>query len=140
MTKSNKRAIARFVMFILTITVLLATLHTIAIGIDLAMISEENSKVETWRINPMGSEAANSVYNKNAEIRDSIYNSDFWYTSWISKANTLVQLFVGFGLIAFSSILIYMWYLIIQSDIKRMRKRQAIRRKMHSVPKNGQTV
>lgn len=132
MTKRNKRAIARFVMLVLTISVVLVTLHTISIGINLALISEENINAETWRINPMGSQAADAVYTRNAEYRETIYNSSFWYTRWISQANTLVQLFVGFGLIGFSGLLIYMWYLIILSDIKRFHKRLIIKKRLQS--------
>jgi hypothetical protein len=140
MTTKNKRAIARFIMLIFTVCVIALTLHTISIGFNLALISQENANTETWRINPMGSQASNSVYEMNAEYRNSIYNSSFWYTRWISTTNTFVQLIVGFGLIALSGVLIYMWHLIVKSDLKRFRKRLASKRKNQRVHKNGQTA
>lgn len=140
MTTKNKRAIARFIMLTFTICVIALTLHTISIGFNLALISQENANTETWRINPMGSQAANSVYEMNAEYRDSIYNSSFWYTRWISTTNTFVQFIVGFSLIALSGLLMYMWYLIVKSDLKRFRKKLASKRRYHKVHRNGQTA
>lgn len=140
MTKKTKRAIARFIMLIFTISIIALTLHTVSIGFNLASISEENANTETWRINSIGSQAANAVYERNAEYRDSIYNSSFWYTRWISTTNTFVQLIVGFGLIGLSGVVMYMWYLIVKSDLKRFRKKLASRRKYKSVHRNGQTA
>lgn len=140
MTKKTKRAIARFIMLIFTICIIALTLHTVSIGFNLASISEENANTETWRINSMGSQAANAVYERNAEYRDSIYNSSFWYTRWISTTNTFVQLIVGFGLISLSGVLMYMWYLIVKSDLKRFRKKLASKRKYQRVHRNGQTA
>jgi hypothetical protein len=133
--------IIRFGMFIFTICVLMLTLHTISIGMTLAMITEENLDVQEWRINPMGSQAADAVYQRNAEFRNEIYNSDFWYTRWISTADTFVQLLVGFGLIALSGLLIYIWYLVIQSDIRYFKKKQAYRRQIRrAAHRREQTV
>lgn len=132
MTTKNRRANARkirrikriimgkiliSIFFLFTIGIFALTIHTLAVGWDLISISNSNLNTETWRINPEGIKAANAVYENNAQIRDAIYNSDFWYTRFISTASLPIQLLIGLGLLTFSGYLITEWYNFLGIDI-----------------------
>jgi|GEM_PF-4304900 len=121
--KKSKHAIARIIILALSIVVITLTFKTICIGIDLASISEQNSNTETWRISGTGINAANSVYENNMILRDSIYNSPSAYTRWISTSNKFVQLIVGFSLVALSFLSCYIWYTYISMKTKKFRRR-----------------
>ncbi|MDD2376842.1 MAG: hypothetical protein PHO88_05175 [Clostridia bacterium] len=101
------------------------------------MISEQNANSQTWRINESGIAAANAVYDKNSEFRNSIYNSTDGYTKWISTSGDLVQLVVGLSLIVLSVFSCYIWYTYISMKIRRIRRRLSNKRKNH-LRNNGQ--
>ncbi|MDD4387213.1 MAG: hypothetical protein PHD15_05625 [Clostridia bacterium] len=122
---------------IISIFIVLLTLKTIGIGINLALISEQNANSQTWRINESGIAAANAVYDKNSEFRNSIYNSTDGYTKWISTSGDLVQLVVGLSLIVLSVFSCYIWYTYISMKIRRIRRRLSNKRKNH-LRNNGQ--
>lgn len=140
MTKKNKKTIVRLVTFILTLVVVCMTLKTIAIGIDLALISDSNVTSESWRISDAGSAAANAVYDENTKIRQSIYHSSDAYTRWISTSSKPVQLVVGFGLIGLSGLLLFVWYTYINQIIKRFKKRAIQRKRNISVNRKNSPV
>ncbi len=139
-TKKTNRAIVRTIILALSVLIIGITIHTIFIGLDLAFISEQNSNSETWRINSQGIAAANSVYESNMKIRETIYNSPNPYTRWISTANTVTQLIVGFSLLALSAFSCCIWYSYITMKIRRFRKRMQCRRSKQNIRVNGQTT
>lgn len=141
------RNIILTVLFAFTIGIAALTVHTFAIGFDLASISDSNANSETWRINPDGIKAANAVYENNAQVRDAIYNSDFWYTRFIAKANIFIQLSVFLGLSVLSVLLLRKWYYFFGIDIyiesikeahKKVKERN--KSKFTKVHKNSRTA
>ena len=136
--KSNK-AIARVVTLVISLFIVLLTLKTIGIGMDLALISEQNANSQTWRINESGIAAANAVYEQNSEFRNSIYKSNDNYTRWISTSGDLVQLSVGISLLGLSILSCYLWFTFITMKIRRLRRRLVQMRKNY-LRKNGQTA
>ena len=121
--KKTKQAIATGIILMLTILVLTLTFKTLCIGFDLASISEQNSRTETWRESAAGIVAANAVYEQNTAYRNAIYYSPNSYTRWISTTSKLTQLIVFISLISLSTLLFYIWYKYITIRIKNLRKR-----------------